>query len=204
MRSSYLLLLLLCLGCSRSRHSRVEMTAGEFGSWIKSNSTEAAKLSSKKTFGDISYEVRYIPAELRVFRELGSYSHHDFKQSLAEARKLETYQIKIYHKEGLGILNVESNKYKSYDQRVKYFSFDIQRRIKLLVGKSEVSCVLSHFERTFEASPYTLIDVAFESKAIAGNNIERIISIDDDYFGIGKINLGISEADLNKFPIIKS
>ncbi len=180
------------------------VSTSEYATWVNENIAEIEKLSDSKNFGDISFELKYIPAEIRALREVGSFTHPNYLSVLNESRKLEVYQIRISNNTGINILNMQSKNYPTYDQRVKYFAFEIQKNIKLTIGKSTIPCSMCHFERTFETSPYTLLNIAFDKSALPKSTGNPVITIDDTYFNIGKVNLGIEAFQLNKIPNIKA
>lgn len=180
------------------------MSKSEYKRWITNNSKEMEKISAKKEFGDIEVILNYIPAEKRAIREIGSVDKPGFNEALLEARKFMVYQLRINHKEGLDILNTESSVYKNYDSRVRYFSYDIQKQITLNIGNQHIPCSLLHFERTFGIGKELLLNLAFDASQIKLLNSDPVITWDEDYFGIGKINLSVRKNEINSIPQIKS
>lgn len=181
-----------------------KVTNTEYESWIKKQPKELEKIKATKEFGDITVSLSYIPAENRAIREVGSIKNQGFASALAEARKLMVYQLKISHKEGFDLLNTESPVYASYDSRVKYFAFDIQRKLKLSIGNEVKPCIMSHFERTYGSGNNIIVNLAFENEKISDLKADPIITWDDDFFGIGKINLSIGKNEIKSIPQIKS
>lgn len=176
----------------------------EYAKWLQNNSSKIDQIKSSKEFGDVVVTLNYVPAEKRAIREAGSSTAPGFEAALSEARKFLTYQLKINHKEGLDVLNTQSEMYRDYESRVKYFSFGIQRKLYLTVGAKKIPCALMHFERTFGLGKELMLNLAFDSQEIPTSEESPVLTWEDDFFGIGKINLSIGKNEINTLPQIKS
>lgn len=191
-------------GRNVSNDGKNYVTKEAYKDWLKQGGQEIEKVKSSKEFGDVVVTLNYIPAEKRALREAGSLNSPVFETALEEARKFFACQLTISHKEGLDILNTQSEIYRDYESRVKYFSFGIQRKLYLTTGSKKVPCALMHFERTFGLGKALTLNLAFESKELATTGESPVLTWEDDFFGIGKINLSIGKNELNALPQIKS
>lgn len=196
--------LILGVACNHSKSIYSKTTTVEGMKSFVAEKATSSGITAKKEFGDIQFSVNIMPASVRATRETGmkAVGTPSWKKALQEAQKLETYQIKIAHKDGLDLLNTESVRYRNYEDRIKYFSYDIQSRIKMKIGTEVYPCIISHFERSYGNMPFLLINIAFDATKIKLKNQDRIISIDDAYFNIGKINLLVNKEDILSEPQI--
>ena len=187
-----------------NKQAAYTLSKDEYTKWLQNNATKIDEVKSSKEFGDIVVTLNYVPAEKRALREAGSSTAPGFEAALDEARKFLTYQLKINHKDGLDVLNTQSEMYRDYESRVKYFSFGIQRKLYLTVGAKRIPCALMHFERTFGLGKELMLNLAFDSKEIPETEESPVLTWEDDFFGIGKINLSIGKNEINTLPQIKS
>jgi hypothetical protein len=171
----------------------------EFIKWIED---EENNLIQTKTINDLEYKLQYKPIEYIVAKDkvLGDI---DFSKKRIELGDLQyfTFQIKILGSTQTPLkYNLSSEN--EYYERIKYFSFEIQRDLKLIVNNDTLNCVLAHFERTFNISPTATFSLAFEN-----NNETEIFDKEfiytDKVFNTGPLRFIIKKQDIIDIPELK-
>lgn len=140
--------------------------------------------SNSKTLGPYRFEMIFQPAKKRIRIANGGVTPS--KAELKEAEKLLCYELRVSHESEADILQI-SNEY-SFEDRVLYFSTELQRNLKMIIGKDTMSCVLYHFERNFGIAPYLSLHAGFESPQNWKKQPHHLV-ITDKYFHFGEIHL---------------
>ena len=182
-----------------TRVPQKKLKPSEFVKWVKSS-----HLKKTKSIQEIEYSLNYLPTEYLVFNELKTNKVSSTQlESVSESyNDMEYYELRLRVPTGL-----EVAKYKlgssSYEDRIKYLSFELQNDIKAVIETSEeVKCVLSHFERTYNVSPYTTILLGFPKDNLAEAK-ERTIVLEDKIFGNGIIKFHWTKEQINNIPKVE-
>lgn len=163
----------------------------------------------KKTIGDFTFSVLYKPYEYIVAKELriSSISTETLKKKMNEIDELQYFTFRIEaDNANTELLRINLASENEYNSRIEYFSFNMQKDLKLIDGKDTLDCVLFHFERVYNIAPYATFVLGFplvdskkkkEDKQVLNN---KVFIYDDKVFGTGKIYLTIKAENSNNIP----
>src|ERR1700751_4964497 len=136
-------------------------------SWMQD---EKHGLSKKKEIEDITFSIQYKPVNYIICLENKQEQLADslVKRRANELEGARYFDLSIGLTEGEGeILKYHLTSVPEYDSRIKYFAFDMQKDIKLVEGNDTLDCMMFHFERAYDVSPYSKFLLAFP---ISGKN----------------------------------
>jgi hypothetical protein len=140
--------------------------------------------AASKEIDNIKFELIPQTPEKRIFLLTGN--KNPTIEEIEEANKIICYELRITHKEGEEILKLPNQR--SFEERVMYFTSEMEKNIKLIVEDDTLSCGLFHFERNFGFAPYQSIHLGFQNLNNWQNKPHHII-IEDEYFNFGQIHL---------------
>lgn len=150
-----------------------ELLPENYVQWIKNK--ENGLLLEKKLSSSV-YQLQYCPPEYMALISAngnqnfkGEYNKRkkDFQNSLNFTLKLIDLKTNDILKSNLRLKNEEF-------KRIRYFSEEISSDVYLLTKSDTISCTLSHFERTYNASPGITINLSFEKEIKMDNPIKLI------------------------------
>lgn len=184
----------------------------EYVKWVEDVGNE---LVVKKIIGDYVFALQYKPLDysvLKAERNL-NISKQELNSKTTEIEGLQYFTFQISTKEGNGELLKSGISGKDekveYEKRIDYFSSKMQNDIKLIDGQDTLPCVLFHFERTYNLTPYSNFNLGFEygseekssgaTRAPLTYKSKRLL-YNDHAFNVGAVELMIKEENLNKIP----
>jgi hypothetical protein len=176
------------------------LSAMDYLRWIENKENGLVK---RKDIGEYYFELQYKPLEyvaLQAFQE-ESYTAEEIKTEIEANKDMQYFTLKIGTVSGTeSPLNKGGDAY----SRVEYFSFKIQNCFTLIDGNDTLPCLLSHFERTYELTPYNTFVLAF-SNPNPGEEINNDLKFiyNDDVLGTGKANIIIEAENINRVPKLK-
>lgn len=152
-----------------------------------------------KDMGEIKFKLQYLPTDLLVLQR-GHKANRLSVKALDSLRAaydtLQFYTLTIEngrgHTEPIG----DQKDFQNYGQAIDYFSFHAQRDFSILQNGDTLPCILYHFERSYSLAPKNVISLAFKSKGKG----DRVLMYNDRVFGLGQLNLGITQKDIDDFP----
>lgn len=165
-----------------------------------------------KKIGGFTFSAMYKPHDYLALLDLEKDSIN--KQAVLnkmeeyEGMQYFTYRITADNKNE-ELLQVDLGTEEEYYTRIEYFSFNMQKDIKLLDGKDTLDCALFHFERVYGLAPYASFVLGFpytkkeelaqkKGKPYLSNN--KTITYNDRVFGSGIVNITIRKEDINNIP----
>lgn len=163
-------------------------------------------IKKEKTIDDITFSLQYKPSEYVICMEEKKDQISDslLKLKQAELSDMEYYDLTISLAEGQGeLLKHNLTTVSEYDERIKYFAFDMQQDIKLIEDGDTIPCSLYHFERTYDLAPYSKFLLGF----MKGKNSEpkkRTLTFYDKIFNKGFIKFNYTDEDFNNIPKLKT
>lgn len=172
------------VGCSQHH----ELSATDYVKWATS---EDSGLIQEKRVGDYAFELRALPPELLVLRDHGpeAASQAEWPEWVAERSRAQYFQLRISTPDAQQpVLKHQVAGQGEYDERVKYFSFDMQRQLYLLQGQDTLKCKLFHFERSYDLAPFSNFLLAFEQDTTHGN---QAFVYEDLALGVGPIRFRV-------------
>lgn len=101
--------------------------------------------------------------------------------------------------------NMEFMKYNlpnahDYDNRVSYYAFEFQKKIFLIDGKDTLPCVLYHFERTYDITPFGHFTLAFPASKNKDLVCAQTVFFPDEIFHKGIIKFTYLPENLIRVP----
>lgn len=179
------------------------MDVRSYVQWVQN---EENGFKKEKVIDDFTFAVQFKPFEYIVCLEEKKDELHDtaVKKKILELNAMQYYDLKISLTEGEGeLLKHKLNSAQQYNDRVNYFAFGMQKDIQLVEGKDTISCELYHFERSFDASPASVILLGFP---ISDKNIsdEKTLLVYDRTFNTGLVKFTFNKKDLKNLPKLKT
>lgn len=162
-------------------------------------------LQKNKQIEDLTYSLFHKPVEFIALQEEKTehMSAQVLKKKMAELDGLDYYDFKIQLTKDEGELlkhNLSSNG--EYEERLNYFSFNMQQDIKMIEGLDTVDCALFHFERAYDVAPYAIFLVGFPK----GDKdlISKTFFYQDNVFHKGIIKFTFTKDELSGLPKLKT
>ncbi|MCD6068931.1 MAG: hypothetical protein K0S33_3757 [Bacteroidetes bacterium] len=192
-------------GLPGSEQDRVEMqeriscSPAELVEWVEDPGNH---MRQEKKIGEVVYTLQYKPAAYMVCKEYGTDLNVDSANAgIASLQDMQYYNLRIkiegFNDEFLKF-NIPSTA--SYEERVSYFSFDMQRDLKLVEGNDTIPCALFHYERSYNLTPYGNFTIAFP--ATDKGTKKRTFIYKDRYLGTGAVKFLFTPSDLNHVPTL--
>lgn len=175
----------------------------EYVEWIQDPKNGIRK---EKSIGDLNFVVQFKPIEYMVCIEERDEKIYDtlLQSRKKELKEMQYFDLKIILNRHEGeLLKYNLSSMDQYDQRVKYFAYEMQNDIELVDGIDTLPCVLYHFERTYDVAPYCTILVGFEAKE---NNIQnqKTFLFHDRTFNKGLLKFTFKDNSLKNLPKLET
>ncbi len=164
-------------------------------------------LIHKKTIGDLDFSLQYKPYDYIISMEERSDSIRASiqKEKLVELEGMEYYDFKIkLNSENGELLKHNLKSTDEYKKRVEYFAFTMQNDIWMVDGNDSIPCSLFHFERGYDAAPYSTFLIGFPIRAIKNSNAEKTFVYYDKNFDKGIIKFTLDKNKLVNIPKLKT
>lgn len=188
--------LLILLGCEED-----VLSPKKYIAWIESRGNG---MIVEKEINNYHFSTFFRPVDYQVVKELGqsTISKETLKEKRAEMADLQYFTFRIGLVNGNGdVLKENINEPQEYQSRIEYFSFAMQKDLRLVDGQDTLPCVIYHFERSYGVAPHCNFNLAFEKGGDIGN---KTLIFDDQLLGIGRVKLTIKEEDINSIPALKT
>jgi hypothetical protein len=184
----------LLVGCGTS-----SLPANEYVSYVQSS--EGGLLATVQQ-GDLVYTAQYEPQDYFLLRRFGDALQDDalYDSLCTASADLQYYTLRISATNGAELLKANIQSDEEYYNRIKYYSFDIQKDICLVQGNDTLPCIMTHFERSYELSPFLTISLAFEQSDDLRQ--DKNLFIHDRVFLQSALALEFSSANLKKIPAL--
>lgn len=171
------------------------LSAAEYKTWVRQN------LFVQKKIGALEYEVLYQPQEFIFLQQ-----HPETATRPTPSAALETeddfqyFLLTITHTAGEDLLKGGAADQALYQERLRYYSFEMQQDIRLLDGADTLSCKMFHFERTYGLAPYGKFVLAFEKAKQPVTH--KTFILHDQLNGNGIVKLRFDKALLSQIPTL--
>lgn len=200
----YLLLIICILGwnCSNIKAGTTQNKANdektatdslskeEYTKWYSENIND---FSVTRKMNKITYKLEYVPTELMQVSQSNYENGYD---------KFLIFILKIELENESDILKYPSAGFSNLNEKVHYFSFDMQRFINLIVDHNTIPCTIFNYEKNYGLKPFTEFTVGFDKASVKSQNF--MVQLNDQYFGSGEINFSINNSIINKTPKLKT
>lgn len=155
------------------------------------------------------YSLLYKPTDYMIAKDLASFKiskvQYDSLQELYKGFEYYTFSIEDTSFQDELIKSGLTSR-GEYDQRLMYYSFEMQKDIQLISGTDTIPCSMLHYERTFNISPKANFMIGFPV-VTKTNKPEEIVSktlvYEDKVFKTGIVKLRIEDEALKEIPAIK-
>ena len=187
----------LLLSCSRQ-----ELPPVEYVNWIKNAENGLRK---SKEIDNYIIDVQYKPVDYVIANELRkeTITKEEYQQKLQEFKGMDYFTLKLDVKNTpLSVMKYGLQDEAQYQQRVQYFSFDMQRDIKLVSDNDTIPCSLYHFERSYDLGKHRNFVLGFAKSKTAEAATDKMLVMDYTEFGLGIIKIKFDEDDLEDIPLI--
>ena len=159
-------------------------------------------LIDTKEIGRYKFELQYKPIDFLALRFYNkTQDKKNFQEEIQNRIGLQYYTLKIGLTDSNNDImtdNLISND--DYYKRVEYFSFGIQRDLKVVSNRDTFDCKLLHFERVYGLTQYITFTLGFEANDSDKKIYEKVFIYDDKIFSTGTIKLRIKEEALSNIP----
>ena len=144
-------------GSSHSDDVRTVLNIPAYFSWVNDN------LKAVKQIGTIRYELLYQPEDYILLKDrqngIGTGATALVEE---EEDPFQYFVLTMSEEQGADLLKSNALNGSSYQERLRYYSFEMDKDIKLIDGKDTLACKLYHFERTYDIAPYQKMVLAFD------------------------------------------
>lgn len=154
---------------------------------------------------DVNFKLSYLPAEAMALRELGDLSQasqasFDTLVKSYEGLLFFDMEISIDHfNEEMIHYGPAANNEASFENRVAYYSFGMQKDICLVSGKDTIPCTAYHYERNYGISPQNHFMLGFRASRVK----DVVLIYDNQLLATGPVKFALKEQDLLYHPKIK-
>lgn len=204
LRNNYIIIAILCMVCSCGKR-------GPLTHEISSSAEAKAFLGEEKEKGfyetklkDVNFKLSYIPAEAMALRELGDLSQasqasFDTLVKSYEGLLFFDMAISIDHfNEEMIHYGIVTNDEASFENRVAYYSFGMQKDISLISGMDTIPCTAYHYERNYGISPQNHFMLGFRTSRVK----DVVLVYHNQLLATGPVKFALKEQDLTYHPKI--
>ncbi len=199
-----IIIAILCVVCSCGKH-------GPLSYEISSQAEAKAFLGDEKEKGvyetklkDVNFKLSYIPAEAMALRELGDPSQTaqaSFDTLVKSYESLLFFDLEIsidHFNEEMIHYGIVANDEASFENRVAYYSFGMQKDISLVSGKDTIPCTVYHYERNYGVSPQNHFMLGFRTSRVK----DVVLVYHNQLLATGPVKFALKEQDLTYHPKI--
>ncbi len=175
-----------------------KLSPREYIAWVD-DKTNGLKV--EKTIGEFTYMFQYKPTDYVAIMDLkkDSIKKEELTSKTEEYSGLQYCNFRISTESQGELLKKNVVNESDYYGRIQYFSFDMQKEVKLIEDTDTLDCVLFHFERVFGLAPYATFLLGFPRTENTGN---KTLLYDDKIFGAGKIYLTVKLKNIKNVPSV--
>jgi hypothetical protein len=154
---------------------------------------------------EVNFKLSYIPAEAMALRGLGDLSQAtqaSFDTLVKSYDGLLFFDLEIsidHFNEEMIHYGLTANDEASFENRVAYYSFGMQKDICLVIdGKDTVSCTAYHYERNYGVSPQNHFMLGFRTSRVK----DAVLVYHNQLLATGPVKFALKEQDLLYHPKI--
>lgn len=169
-------------------------------------------LRSTKTVDGFEFSLSYEPAELMVLKDYdGKISEESFEKEVRSRNHFLYFTLRIKNTDSkvTELLQHNLTSADEYTERLKYYSFNVQKDLKLQIAGDTVECCLATYERSYSLSPELTVSLAFPLKEQTADAIEKRqlkerlnITFNEKVFNNGMINFSFHPNVVNTIPTL--
>ena len=155
-----------------------------------------------KEFEDLAFEVTYKPTDYLVVKELKQ-KHilpADYKAVRQDYKDMHYFLLSIKNtSEQTDVLKYKISTPTAYSERLKYFSFGMERDFRLVEGTDTIPCSMVLYERNYGINGQANFMLAFpvtDTSAV----YDKTILFEDKIFGMGMLKFQVSKESIAAIP----
>lgn len=157
------------------------------------------------TVGKFTYEIMLVPMEIKLlqYAKSNKLTKKEIETFISEYENSYAFSLRIQIPENgtKEFLKYECGNGKSYDEKLKYYSFDLKNTIKLYSKNGQQSqCEEYNFERNFDLQPAATINFLLQKPE---KNTDFTIEINDTGFIENKVVFAFESKKINNRPKLK-
>jgi hypothetical protein len=179
----------------------VKLTLESYIEWM---SDPENRIASAATYGDITYELIYRPAELIALQraEGDSSFRKNYEVEKAALAGYQYYVLTAKTSSGENIISYKSSSAQEKQTRSNYYSFAMQKDIRLVDGTDTLKCIMFHHENAYGVLPYTnfLLGFPLLENTSANKNQRKVLVFSDRVMGVQSASLALREEDFDRIP----
>ena len=180
----------------------VKLTPESYIEWM---SDPENQIASAGTYGDITYEFIYRPAELIALQraEGDSSFRKNYEVEKVALSGYQYYVLTARTPSGENIISYKSSSAQEKQTRSDYYSFAMQKDIKLVDGTDTLKCIMFHHENAYGVLPYTNFLLGFpllDNTSTNKNHQQKVLVFSDRVMGVQSASLTLREEDFDRIP----
>jgi hypothetical protein len=127
-----------------------------------------------------TYDLQYEPASYYVLKKVNPY---DFEASeldtiIAEAQELEHFNLRLGHQVESEYLRIGQTDPDGYFERLRFYSFDVQKHLFLIQSTDTLPCLGVQFDRTYGMTPFINLSLTFENRKDEKIDEQKLVYFD--------------------------
>jgi hypothetical protein len=184
--------------------SSKSLLPSEYVNWVQD---EKNGLKKEKNIEDITFFMQYKPVDYVICQEE---KNDSIKKELrnkkaSELSDMEYYDLKIMITNGEGeLLKYGISSPQDYNERVKYYAFQMQNDISMVENGDTIPCGLYHFERAYDVSPFSTFLLGFKKSKKEKVDGEKTIIFYDKVYDKGIIKFTFNNKEQNNIPKLRT
>lgn len=172
----------------------------KFKEWYSQN---ASSLIITEKEGEYTCNLRYIPTELKVLKEVSSETEikrSKLKEVYSKFEGNYEFSFKVSKKKVTDLLTHVSDGREDYTNRLFYLVESISQDFTLVTKQGELKPIDCHFENNYGSAPFLNFHVVFERDK--ENKLQHFI-YQDQFFGLGSLIYDLNTIENLTIPKIK-
>lgn len=177
-----------------------EKATEKFQEWFSKN---ASLLIVSEVQADYSCELRYLPTELKVFKEVsekGDIKRSEIKEIYSRFEGTYEFSFRVSKKGVTDVLTHLSDGQEDYTNRLFYLLENITQDFTLVTENGELKPLDCHFENNYGAAPFLTFHLVFERDE---KNKLKYLVYQDQFFGLESIIYDLNPIQNLTIPKIK-
>lgn len=192
-----LLVAVLLYSCNKER-----LNPMEYASYIED---PANGLKLDKTVNGYTFTLLYEPVEYKIVKDYRGkvLSKQTLEEECLLYDSLQYFLLRIKNNNSEDVLKSGLTNEAEYYGRIQYLTSVVQQDLHIVEGSDTLPCVLSHFERDYNLSPYVTLVLGFRSNINPGKGAsDKLFIYEDNAFGTGTIKLQVKADDIDNIPAL--
>ncbi|MEL6588687.1 MAG: hypothetical protein AAFQ68_01325 [Bacteroidota bacterium] len=191
---SLLTMLVFLVACQPSR-----LPQKEYAKWIQAPENG---LHKTKEVGAYRIETQFLPADMMASLSMrGPYQKAKWEDAIQAKQSELNFQLSLSTLDRQEtVLRYDLESPAEYQDRVYYFSYEIEHDIRLIAGEDTLKPILCHFVRSYDLSPNLKCMLTFERSAKQTSDIRLIW--EDNLLGMGPLHFNFDPQQLENTPAL--